>query len=84
MFVVSKSHSQVIVEYNGKRYIFSNDNKPVEIPVEALVSAYKSGHIHAHDLIPVEYQGDDKLKEEVKLLKEENLALKIKLKKAKK
>jgi len=72
MLVVSRSHSpSVIVEYNGIRYIFANDGKPVEIPVEALVSAYKSGHIHSHDLIPVDNVADD-----AKQLKYENSILK--------
>ena len=76
MWVKSKSHSPaVIVEYNGIRYMFTNDGKPVDIPVEGLVNAYKSGHIHAHELVPVE-QDDKQLSAEIKLLKEENLALK--------
>ena len=78
MLVVNKGHGSVIVEYNRTRYMFSNDGKPVEIPVEALINAYKSGHIHSHDLIPCEINGSELLKEN-NLLKKENSGLKDKI-----
>jgi len=72
MLVKSRSHSPaVIVEYNGVRYMFTNDGKPVDIPVEALINAYKSGHIHSHELVPVEQEDISKLREENKILKTE-------------
>ncbi len=76
MLVKSLSHTPaVIVEYNRVKYMFTNDGKPVDIPVEALINAYKSGHIHSQDLVPVE-QDTKELNAEIKLLKEENTILK--------
>ena len=78
MLVVNKGHGSVIVEYNRTRYMFGNDGKPVEIPVEALISAYKSGHIHSHDLMPIERE-DKQLAEENKLLRKEVSGLQDKI-----
>ena len=70
------SNPGIIIEYSGHKYLFGNDRKPADIPVEALISAYKSGHIHAHDLAFFEQGDNNGLINEIKSLKEENLALK--------
>jgi len=71
MFVKFLGHTpSIFVEYNGIRYMFNNDGKPVDIPPEALRQAYVSGHIHAQDLLPMDSADVAKLTEEIKQLKE--------------
>ena len=65
------SNPAIIAEYNGQKYMFCNDRKPIDIPVEALINIYRSGHIHSHDLIPVEQEDTKQLREDNKILKSE-------------
>lgn len=82
MLVKSISHTPAIfVEYNGTRYMFTNSGEPVDVPPEVLMSAYKSGHIHAHELIPVDNTRE--LVAEIKALKERIKELEAKPKKTK-
>ena len=65
-----------IVEFNGKRYMFTNKARVVDIPPEVLRHIYQSGHVNAHEVVPYD---DISRNAEVDKLRKENSDLRAEL-----